>query len=135
MEVEDVASATREYDVDRPVHHVGKTITSKMSYADMATSQLTTWWNRLPTFPTISSPTIGAEGGNKTLSDRYREKEIEDNKECTLPTVQASTLLTIYRQNSNKYPGYRAKLSLICQREKYRPLVTVHWRSIDVCKW
>lgn len=86
-----------------------------MSYADTATHQLMIRWSHLPIFPSIPSLATGAFGRSKTQSSRHRETEIRNDKERMSPTVQPSTLMKIYRQNTNPYPGYMAKLSVVCE--------------------
>lgn len=91
-------------------------ISSNTSYAATATWLLTIQWNHLAIFPSISSHSIGTKRRNKTQGEKEKGKELGDDKERTALIVQARTLMTIYRRNTNKYPGYVENLSLICQR-------------------
>lgn len=73
----------------------GRTKTSNMSYADTATHPLTIEWSRLHTFKSISLHTIGTEC-DPMQGNRDGEKKILDDKECSPPSVKASTLVTIH---------------------------------------
>lgn len=74
-------------------------------------------WSSLPTFLSISSRAFGAGCRNKVEADKDREKKIWGYKERRPPTAQASTLMTIYQPNTERYPWYMVKLSMICQGE------------------
>lgn len=87
--------------------------------AGTATSQMMIWGSRLSTFPCISIQVIGAELEIEKQGGKDRDEDRRGQGTRTY-TVQASTLITIHLQNSNRYPGYMAKLSIIPQGENSR---------------
>lgn len=107
---ENVSLMCLKYTVDRIVCHVGKG--NNVKY-------VLRWYGNQPAddqvelpvhIPSILILTIDTELGNKMKCDKDREKKIGDDKERMPPTVQESKSMTMYRLNSNRYPGCMAKL-------------------------
>lgn len=97
---------------------LGKETTANMLHGRTDTRQLTIRWRRLPTFLSFLSYALYAERQNKRQGDKDRDNETGDYKESTPPTAQAGTIMSMYRKNVIKYPGYMAKLSMVRQRVK-----------------
>lgn len=115
LEEENVPKVPREYSMDRIVRHIGK---------DDSFKQVVHWYSSMPADNTLEPSNPFSDHlitrwrcrvRKQDEGNRYRKREIENDKERTSPTVQASTVMIIQRRNTNKYPGYMLSLSMIRQ--------------------